>query len=720
MRYRFTMTSSPLLQLASSPSPLPLAFDVRPTSLRGSSDFWAFFQQRQDKLEDTTRQSFSDQSEASACSELRDNPECPKAIEDSRVDEDGQVDDVRISDGGIAIVKTSSSSSSLVSPQNFLQQQLSLPKRRPLGPPVQGSYLSKREDDKGKKPLFSFGVITDVQYADINDGQSFLGIPRFYRHSLQVVKKAVEDWNQSTRPMAFAVHFGDIVDGFCPRDRSEEAVNTVLDAMAGFTAGPTYHMIGNHCLYNLPRVALNKMLAIPTAADNRSYYDFSPFPNFRFVVLDSYDVSLLGWPEDHPHAVKAREVLERENPNEEKNSPEGLEGLNRRFVKFNGGVGEEQLRWLEGVLSPIEPAALPTATCLVWNYDEVRLLHPLPVPSSLPHLYTPPDAVRPLSPSVSRPYVLSCTQPCTLFPIFPPSTHSPTPSPHVPTDAGGYSQARVCGSSDSRARALQSKCPRRQRHPPLHFGGRCGVPPFSSSPIPPPPSSTVTFAHVKPTPPSLLTCIHPPRPPTSRPPPTPQRHPPPHFGGRCGVPPFSSSPIPPPPSSTVAFAHVKPTPPSLLTCIHPPRPPTSRPPPTPQVLATIHRHECVAAVIAGHAHFGAYALDARGIHHRILEGAVECPPGTVAFGHVDVYPDRLCIIGTDRMLCTEMKFPCRPGAPDLDRMLCTEMKFPCRPGNADLWHLPPSSRHHTPLHLPSSSRAPGPAVHHWQGPHALH
>ncbi|CAI5469884.1 unnamed protein product [Closterium sp. Yama58-4] len=462
MRYRFTMTSSPLLQLASQPSPLPLAYDVRPTSLRGGNDFWAFFQQRQDKLEETTRQSFSDQSEASTCSELRENPEGPKAIEDPRLDEDGQVDDVRNSDGGVTVVKTSSSSSNSVSLQGFLQQQLSLPKRRPLGPPVQSSYLSKREDDKGRKPLFSFGVITDVQYADINDGQSFLGIPRFYRHSLEVVKKAVEDWNQSTPPMSFAVHFGDIVDGFCPRDRSEEAVNTVLDALAGFTAGPTYHMIGNHCLYNLPRVTLNKMLAIPTAADNCSYYDFSPFPNFRFVVLDSYDVSLLGWPEDHPHAVRAKEVLERENPNEEKNSPEGLEGLNRRFVKFNGGVGEEQLRWLEGVLSecdalgetvvlcchqPIEPTALPTATCLVWNYDEV--------------------------------------------------------------------------------------------------------------------------------------------------------------------------------------------------------------------LATIHRHECVAAVMAGHAHFGAYALDTRGIHHRILEGAVECSPGTVAFGHVDVYPDRLCIIGKDRMLCTDMKFPSR-------------------------------------------------------------
>lgn len=26
--------------------------------------------------------------------------------------------------------------------------------------------------------LFSFGVITDVQYADIPDGHSFLGVPR--------------------------------------------------------------------------------------------------------------------------------------------------------------------------------------------------------------------------------------------------------------------------------------------------------------------------------------------------------------------------------------------------------------------------------------------------------------------------------------------------------------------------------------------------------------
>jgi hypothetical protein len=40
-------------------------------------------------------------------------------------------------------------------------------------------------------PLFSFGVLTDVQYADIPDGQSFGGTPRFYRHSLEGLRCAL-------------------------------------------------------------------------------------------------------------------------------------------------------------------------------------------------------------------------------------------------------------------------------------------------------------------------------------------------------------------------------------------------------------------------------------------------------------------------------------------------------------------------------------------------
>ncbi|CAI5525163.1 unnamed protein product, partial [Closterium sp. Naga37s-1] len=160
----------------------------------------------------------------------------------------------------------------------------------------------------------------------------------------------------------------------------------VLGEFGKLTNGPVYQMLGNHCLYNLPRKTLNKLLAMPPSADHRSYYHFSPFPGFRLVVLDPYDISMIGWPSGHPHAELAAEILGRQNPNEEKNSPEGMVGMQRRFLKFNGGVSETQLGWLEGVLResdecgetviicchlPVEPNALPTSTCLIWNYDKV-------------------------------------------------------------------------------------------------------------------------------------------------------------------------------------------------------------------------------------------------------------------------------------------------------------------------------------------------------------
>lgn len=77
----------------------------------------------------------------------------------------------------------------------------------------------------------------------------------------------------------------------------------------------TYHMLGNHCLYNLPRPQLNEMLQIPAAADGASYYSFSPHLAWRCVVIDAYDISLLGWPDDHPRHLQAQAILDRENPN---------------------------------------------------------------------------------------------------------------------------------------------------------------------------------------------------------------------------------------------------------------------------------------------------------------------------------------------------------------------------------------------------------------------
>jgi hypothetical protein len=77
---------------------------------------------------------------------------------------------------------------------------------------------------------------------------------------------------------------------------------------------------------------------------------------------------------------------------QEKNSPDGMMGVQRRFVKFGGGMSGEQLDWLRAELAaakdegqrvvvfchqPLHPDSC-TGTTLAWNYAEVRSnpLHP--------------------------------------------------------------------------------------------------------------------------------------------------------------------------------------------------------------------------------------------------------------------------------------------------------------------------------------------------------
>ncbi|KAG2675999.1 hypothetical protein I3843_12G031700 [Carya illinoinensis] len=306
-----------------------------------------------------------------------------------------------------------------------------------------------------KQPLFSFGVISDVQYADIPDGRSFIGIPRYYRHSIIVLQRAVQNWNHHQK-LKFAINFGDIVDGFCPKIQSLTAVKKVVNEFSKFN-GPVYHMIGNHCLYNLPRSELIPLLKIPSHNDH-AYFDFTPTPEYRFIVLDGYDISAIGWPQDHPNTLEAFNFLREKNPNSEKNSPSGLVGLERRFLKFNGAVGKKQLEWLDGILQEAS--------------------------------------------ELKQKVVICC---------------------HLPLDPGASNTEALLWNYD-------------------------------------------------------------------------------------------------------------------------------------EVMDVIHRYNCVKVCLAGHDHKGGHSIDSRGIHHRVLEAALECPPGTDAFGFVNVYDDRLSLIGTDRMQSMDMCF----------------------------------------------------------------
>ncbi|XP_077594973.1 manganese-dependent ADP-ribose/CDP-alcohol diphosphatase [Stigmatopora nigra] len=254
------------------------------------------------------------------------------------------------------------------------------------------------EDSGNLQPLFTFGVIADIQYADMDDGLNFLQTRRrYYRNSLGLLRQAQESWSHSATRPTFIVQLGDIIDGFNKsHGNSCQALERVLEEFS-LCAIEVHHVWGNHEFYNFSRSDLfrsklnSSLLADTSLGGTRAggdiyAYSFTPYPGFRFVVLDAYDVSLLGVSEDSSQYHSALDVIKQHNIHEDLNTPPGLiDDLEQRFSKFNGGFSKPQLDWLDSVLSladkndekvtimshlPVHPFST-TPMCLAWNYDEL-------------------------------------------------------------------------------------------------------------------------------------------------------------------------------------------------------------------------------------------------------------------------------------------------------------------------------------------------------------
>jgi manganese-dependent ADP-ribose/CDP-alcohol diphosphatase len=254
-------------------------------------------------------------------------------------------------------------------------------------------------------PRFTVGVIADIQYAPIPDGYSFSGVPRYYRHSLEVARHAAAHFECDK--VAMVLNLGDTVDGKCQEiernggdpppvgvDPGIMSVDEVLEAFSVYKSGKIIHTYGNHCLYNLDRQTIGSKLGIPFVKEpcgDLVGYSSHVHDGVRFIVIDSYDVALMKRCEESSQKRKqAAEILSKNNPNfpENENSPEGLEGEAKRFVAFNGAVGKPQLDWLRETLSearecnekvvllshqPILPDS-SSPVCLVWNYMDVLVV----------------------------------------------------------------------------------------------------------------------------------------------------------------------------------------------------------------------------------------------------------------------------------------------------------------------------------------------------------
>lgn len=282
------------------------------------------------------------------------------------------------------------------------------------------SHGRQQKDDTESPLLFSMGLLSDIQHAPIPDGRAFSGSPRYYQNALVAARRAAQHFQDER--VVIAVNLGDIVDGKCllaakemtttvrsssssTMDADDESipspVDNVLDALSVYTHGKTLHIYGNHCLYNMDRPQMQKKLKIPfvkePCGELVGYYShLIPVPggpSFRLLVLDSYDLAVLQrCPDSSAKHKQAVDLLHRYNKENfasgNVNSSDGLMGLEKRFVAFNGAVGPVQLSWLQEQLDearcqdekvivlshqPILPKSC-NPVCLMWNYPDILKL----------------------------------------------------------------------------------------------------------------------------------------------------------------------------------------------------------------------------------------------------------------------------------------------------------------------------------------------------------
>lgn len=174
-----------------------------------------------------------------------------------------------------------------------------------------------------RNDTYSFGIVTDVQYADQDTPA---GSTRYYRDALPKLRKAVKDLNR--RDLAFTMHLGDLIDKDA---KSFDEILPVWDKLRM----PTHHLLGNHefTKTGMYSDAVVKKLSMPN-----QYYAWSK-GDWRYIVLDTTRISTFANPEgseNHTRALKAiAELKAAKAPNAQ---------------TWNGGVGAEQMAWLKGQL----------------------------------------------------------------------------------------------------------------------------------------------------------------------------------------------------------------------------------------------------------------------------------------------------------------------------------------------------------------------------------
>jgi manganese-dependent ADP-ribose/CDP-alcohol diphosphatase len=189
---------------------------------------------------------------------------------------------------------------------------LNMPDRNESG------YLNS--NNQSQKPLFSFGIITDVHYSDYEAAGT-----RFYRSSPDKLREAVKVFKADS--VNFIINLGDIID------KDFGSYKPVLDILDS-TGLKTYHVTGNHDYSVDPRQKKRLPVLLPS---REGYFSFVN-ENFRFIFLNGNEISTYN--SNNKSAIeKAAEYIDTMKNKGEINA-----------VEWNGGISIKQLDWLKSQL----------------------------------------------------------------------------------------------------------------------------------------------------------------------------------------------------------------------------------------------------------------------------------------------------------------------------------------------------------------------------------
>jgi manganese-dependent ADP-ribose/CDP-alcohol diphosphatase len=238
---------------------------------------------------------------------------------------------------------------------------------------------SSSVDEDSEQPSAIFGVLSDIQYADVeNNSYHGLNRKRYYRNSLTLLSNAITEWQNSAQKVNQKLHFvlqlGDIIDSNSNDTDSEKAALTVLEKyISSFKSShgivPLLHIWGNHEMYCFKRSHLvNTLLNTSKHLEqnlnsNANYYSYEVTHDVVLICLDFYCFSVIGYSSDDPVCKQALMYLKKFNPNTRLNSSSGLSAEHAKFVSYNGALGERQTQWFDKTLNEYSLANKKVIVC---------------------------------------------------------------------------------------------------------------------------------------------------------------------------------------------------------------------------------------------------------------------------------------------------------------------------------------------------------------------